>query len=80
VDQSDTCFRGYTAGNSHSSVHAKTHRKMRIPSEKYFSNGERSENTHRNMMSEKLIFSVCSPSEKYFSVRSTLTEKCDSPD
>jgi len=32
------------------------------------------------MMSEKLIFSVCSPSEKYFSVRSTLTEKCDSPD
>ena len=37
-------------------------------------------NTHRNMMLEKLIFSVCSPSEKYFSVRSTLTEKCDSPD
>jgi len=32
-----------TTGNSHSSVRAKTHRKMRIPSEKYFSDGERSE-------------------------------------
>ena len=32
-----------TTGNSHSSVRAKTHRKMRIPSEKYFSDGERLE-------------------------------------
>jgi len=32
-----------TTGNSHSSVRAKTHRKMRIPLEKYFSDGERSE-------------------------------------
>ena len=55
-----------TTGNSHSSVCAKTHRKMRIPSENIFLTVYSQKNTHENIMTEKFICSVCSPSETIF--------------
>jgi hypothetical protein len=56
-------------------VGAKTHGKMSIPTENYFSDGDRQKNTHGNRMTENLNFSVGSPSEKHISVGQALTEK-----
>ena len=65
----------FTAGISLFSVRAKTHRKMRIPSEKYFSNGVPSEKYPRKYNDRKIQLFCVFAVRNNFSVGVTRTKK-----
>jgi len=65
----------FTAGISLFSVRAKTHRKMRIPSEKYFSDGVPSEKYPRKYNDRKIQLFCVFAVRNNFCVGVTRTEK-----
>ena len=69
----------YTSGNSNISVCAKTHEKIRIPMEKYFSDGVPSENNTQKQNDRKIEFFYQFAVRNSFCVGLTRTEKSRSP-
>ena len=69
----------FTTGNSNISVCTKTHGKIRIPTEKYFSDGVPSENNTQKYNDRKIEFFCGFTVRNNFSVGLTRTEKLYSP-